>query len=75
MAALVSGGNCSSLSVTSCRIGNLGALALAKACRRVGLEALCLDSCGIGNAGAIALALALGRGVCPRALGVASKTQ
>lgn len=62
VAALVDGGNCSSLSLTACSIGNVGAVALAKACYRKGLEELCLESCAIGNAGAAALLVALGEG-------------
>eukprot|EP00903_Cladosiphon_okamuranus_P017810 g16391.t1 len=63
VAALVDNGMCSSLSITACPVGNVGATALAKACCRKGLEELCLVSCAIGNAGAAALLVALGEGV------------
>eukprot|EP00752_Nemacystus_decipiens_P009005 g8039.t1 len=63
VAALVDGGYCSSLSITACSIGNVGAVALAKACCRETLEELCLESCDIGNAGAAALLVALGEGL------------
>lgn len=63
VAALVDDGNCSSLSITACSIGNVGAAALAKACCREGLEELCLVACAIGNAGAAALMVALGEGI------------
>ena len=63
VAALVDDGNCSSLSITACPVGNAGAAALAKACCRKGLEELCLVSCAVGNAGAAALLVALGEGM------------
>lgn len=69
VAALVDGGVdmivcplCSTLSVSACRLGNGGGMAIAKACSRSSLKELCLEDCGIGNAGAVAIALAVGEG-------------